>query len=247
MAEPPPTVASQGAQTPDNKQQRPEDAALPIIIIQSPADASHSQDRETKADKHDTDDLDAQIRAAEAAKKQISPAWAAVGITLLGTVFVFWNLQEVRGANAIAERAIHAHVRPWIGLAKATLKPLSDGLPAEIAVEVENFGQSPALRVRSGITCALVDPKDAPPAPGVAKNCATLFPGTQMKLAPEVGKMVPLPTGSVAAIHAGAAVFWAVVQLLYEDSLGEHETLMHLKYNPKTGLFGGAEGGDRIT
>jgi len=247
VSQPAPPVASQSTQAADKKPQRPEDTALPIIIIQDPADASHAQDREAKSDKHDDDDLRAQIRAADAAEKQVSPAWAAVAITLLGTMFVYWNLREVRNANAIAERAIHAHARPWIGLVRATLKPLNDGLPAEIAVEVENFGQSPALRVRSGISCSLIAPNHAPPDPGVAKHCATLFPGTQMKLAPDIGKSTPLPPGSVAAIQAGAVVFWAVVQLFYEDGLGEHETLMQLRYNPKTGLFGGAEGGDRIT
>lgn len=100
MPAPGPPVAEQPANGPDAKPQPPPPPPLQVQIIESAADAEHTQEREAKSDKHEAEDLDAQVRAANAAEKQVRFAWVTTFLTFAGTVLLIWNLTEARKANS---------------------------------------------------------------------------------------------------------------------------------------------------
>lgn len=94
-----------------------------ILTPRSYAQGPPSQDRQVKADLHDARELDAEVRAAKAAEKQVLAAWAAAFLTFMGTALLVWNLREARRANRIANAAL-AHAkqvadeegRPWVAI-----------------------------------------------------------------------------------------------------------------------------------
>ena len=126
-------------------------------------DAVHTQEREAKADKHDAEDLAAQIRAAKAAEEQIPPMWVAAFLTFAGTLLLIWNLTEARKANRIAREAIaqseqhiQMQLRPQITAQYASLASSlaleqgqnNHGLRIDVTINVKNAGSGIARNVQ---------------------------------------------------------------------------------------------------
>lgn len=84
----------------------PTDAVpFPVRVVESPSEAADRQAREAKTDKHDTEDLDAQIRAATAAEKQVGIGLGATALSFVGMVLLIWTLFETRRTAKAAEQA----------------------------------------------------------------------------------------------------------------------------------------------
>ena len=117
IAVPSPPVKEQTTGGANSKPYPTEQAPLPVRIIESATGSQHTKTRETQADKHDAKDLDAQIRAANAAEKQILPSWAGAILSFVGTLLILWSLCESREANRLTRRALlHAKEtdRAWM-------------------------------------------------------------------------------------------------------------------------------------
>lgn len=69
-----------------------------------------AESRETKSDERQNRDLDAQIRAADAAEQQVFPSWLAAILSFAGTLLIIWSLKIARDANRIAREG----QRPWL-------------------------------------------------------------------------------------------------------------------------------------
>jgi hypothetical protein len=71
-AEGPPRVKAEAADNTNRNQYPTNDSPLPVRVIESPSDAADRKTREADAAKHEQDDLRAQVRAADAAEKQVA-------------------------------------------------------------------------------------------------------------------------------------------------------------------------------
>jgi hypothetical protein len=132
------------------------DAPLPIRIVQSAAEVKHGQEREDKSDDHDVKDLDAQMRAANAAEKQITLGWAVAILTFAGTCLLIGNLLAARRAIAQSEEHARIGLRAYVDIqpTKIALVPIKkEGdkwlIYMKIECRVENSGNTPAEDVRA--------------------------------------------------------------------------------------------------
>lgn len=257
-----PPVASQAADSTESKEDPSFDAALPIRTIESAADAKHTQEREAKSDKHDAEDLDAQIRAADAAEKQISPAWAAAAITFLGTIFVYWNLKEIQKSNRIsarsakaaedgvevARKAIAIANRPWVGVEQMALRPMIPGSPLDVAVLVKNFGNSPALKLRCSVNYSVTSGNTVPVLPPTGTSYAVLFPQNSVQLAPGAQGALPITASQIADLQAHKLTLWVISRFIYDDQFGtELTTEMWATYDFAVNRFVASQDKDRVT
>ncbi|RWD79485.1 hypothetical protein [Mesorhizobium sp.] len=145
-------------------------SGLPVTIVETPEQSSHSSEREAASDKHDAVDLKAQERAADAAAESAASAdrqeylarWQ-LGLSAFGVVsLIVTIIYSIRATNAavrsadLAERAIvaaeemgHRELRAYVDVAESRF----EGGPFDplIVVSVKNFGQTPAkdLQVRT--------------------------------------------------------------------------------------------------
>lgn len=145
-------------------------SGLPVTIVETPEQSSHSSEREAVSDKHDAADLNAQNRAADAATESAATAdrqeelarWQ-LGISAFGVVALIVTIfYSIRATNAairsadLAEKAIvaaeemgHRQLRAYIDVAESRF----EGGPFDpvIVISVKNFGQTPAkdLQVRT--------------------------------------------------------------------------------------------------
>ncbi len=94
MASPSPAPEQQSSKQTNGKYRPAEQSALPIRIVQGEADAEDAKAREAKSEDHDSKDLKAQIRAADAAEQQIFPSWLAAILSFMGTGLIVWTLIE---------------------------------------------------------------------------------------------------------------------------------------------------------
>ncbi|AZO68794.1 hypothetical protein [Mesorhizobium sp. M6A.T.Cr.TU.016.01.1.1] len=143
-------------------------SALPVTIMESPDQANHASERETKSDKHEAEDLDAQVRAANAAERgataterQVIPTYAQAIFGLIGMGLLVYTLilnshatnaaakaaEAAIAANQIASRTSQIELRAWIGFNTWHLSGVGkiDSIDAfEIVFEWINTGSTPA-------------------------------------------------------------------------------------------------------
>ncbi|MCZ4430721.1 hypothetical protein O3S81_13530 [Agrobacterium sp. SOY23] len=159
---PPPT--EQVVTEPDKSQN--EASPFPVIIVESGEQADASKGKEVETREHDARELDAQIRAANAAEKQIFPAWIGVLVGAIGTVLLVWTLFETRKAAKAAwdaadsaRNALHSD-RAWITPNEVWADFVDDDGNEKIqcGIRWENTGRSPALRVKFGSHISFVGP-----------------------------------------------------------------------------------------
>ena len=231
VATPRPAVAGQSANSANAQPQPTVDAPLPVQIIQSSSDAEHAQEREAKSDNHDAEDLDAQIRAADAAEKQIPPAWVAAILTFFGTALLVWNLTEARKANRIAIAAIeqserHARqgLRAYIGITSVQRNSVH-AAPLNFYFLIKNAGQTPAydVTVRSGQILLATEPKpdviQLEPAPSYQ---VTLAPGEDTEhyiFGEDISPVIGEP--EIEALNAGKVSLYIEGIISYRDAFRE--------------------------
>jgi hypothetical protein len=79
--------------------------SVPVRVVDEPEDAQRARDREGASDKHDSDDLkaqqkaaDAADRAATAAERQIEVAWWQLGIGVVALLVTIWQTRRAMRA-----------------------------------------------------------------------------------------------------------------------------------------------------
>ncbi|WP_192365468.1 hypothetical protein [Mesorhizobium mediterraneum] len=138
--------------------------SIPVRIIESPDETQHTRDREAASDKHESDDLQAQQKAADAAdraataaERQVITAWWQVGVGIAGMaallVTIWFSIRATNAAvaaNKIAQEHFVAENRPWLSLGEPVFSIHSDDGSSPVVfvkVAVKNVGRSPALNV----------------------------------------------------------------------------------------------------
>lgn len=122
--------------------------------MDNPDDAKRTQEREAKSDKHDAEDLDAQVRAATAAEDQVWPSWLGAGLAGFGTILLIVNLgiAEVdrRDTKRSNERQLRAYLTVSVDADRPQIVQLHPGPPQEqeLHIRVKNDGQTPAYDIR---------------------------------------------------------------------------------------------------
>lgn len=86
------------------------DAPLPVTVLQSVDDAEYTKQRDNKADKFNTDNLDVQIRLAKVAEKQFDAAVAAAVIATIGTFVAGFALYFLIGTYREGKKAANASI-----------------------------------------------------------------------------------------------------------------------------------------
>ncbi len=196
-AGPRPPLGGQAAEKGNAHDSAPSSAPLEVTIVQSSADADHARDRETKSDEHEAKDLDAQVRAADAAEQQILPTWFGVGLSFLGTVLIVSSLKEARSANRIAREHMATDLRAWLlssGVAWKNSEQATDenGVTHDRAlgfvIQYANHGRTPARLRTFWAEIRVVDRDEEPPTfvagdtpirPGIIGPDATVSPPTK--------------------------------------------------------------------
>ncbi|MFK0692656.1 hypothetical protein ACFX5Q_31520 [Mesorhizobium sp. IMUNJ 23033] len=151
-------------------QTRANEPPIPVRIIESPDDTQRTRDREAASDKHDSDDLKAQQKAADAAdraatatERQVVTAWWQVGVGIAGIIAILVTIGfTIRATNAAVRSANHAdesarvaekallvsekiankQLRAYIDV--ADIKMEGDLFSPTIFISIKNFGQTPA-------------------------------------------------------------------------------------------------------
>jgi hypothetical protein len=165
---------------PNGSAGRPDAVAPPgfaVRIVESPEDAEDRRNREKKSDQHETDDLAAQRKAADAAERsattaegQIIPTWIQAAVAIVGTIALLVTIAfSIKATNAavqssnIAEEALadarvnaKRQLRAYLTSRGATLN-YKDGLLTG-SVEITNSGQTPARKARSWIVVVIEKP-----------------------------------------------------------------------------------------
>lgn len=145
VAAPSPAVERQTEQARKDAKDEPA-AAVPVTIVESPEQAVAAERRERESRQHDTADLDAQVRAADAAEQQVLPSWFAAALSFAGTGLIVWSLHEARTANRIAREIGSRQLRPWMLFESIKQEQRVDGT-FTIWVVWKNFGLSPGIDV----------------------------------------------------------------------------------------------------
>ena len=91
---------------PQNPAQTSANKPAPIVVtlVESVEQAEAAKRVQTESRQHDSRDLDAQIRAADAAENQLFPSWFGAILSFMGTGLIVWTLFETRKANAVARK-----------------------------------------------------------------------------------------------------------------------------------------------
>lgn len=208
-------------------------SALPVKVIENPDDANHATERETKADKHDSEDLDAQVRGANAAERgataaerQVVPTYAqailgALGMVLLFAAFLYTKWTYDHSVSS-SERQLRAYIAARTTINYDVRKGVFD-----IHVVGKNCGQTPAYHVQGeGHWVISHDGKEPiwpePDSLG-GSSSGTLGPNEEMHIQFETNDARldhSLTKEECEAIIRGEAGFWAHGRILYLDVFG---------------------------
>jgi len=146
VASPTPTPKEEANHAAEKGDRQPN--PLTVAIVESPEQAIASERREAESRDHNSKDLDAQIRAADSAEKQVVPAWLGAIFSFIGTILIVITLCLTRQANKISRDMFDADIKPFL-----IIRPCSKDikfengllLPDPIEFEIENSGRSPAI------------------------------------------------------------------------------------------------------
>ena len=131
-----------------------ENTPLQVRIIESPADAKRTLERESKSDKHDTEDLDAQIRSAKATENQVLPTWLGAIFSFAGTGLLIWNLFVAEATLNETKSSNERQLRTYLGIKPIGYKTYfieeSGKRILEAKIRIKNYGQTPAYKFECG-------------------------------------------------------------------------------------------------
>lgn len=157
ISSPPPAPKEQASGATNNAKPSPQ--PLAVTIIETPEQRVTADRAQAESRQHDARDLDAQIKAANAAEKQVFPSWMGGILSFIGTVLLIWTLLETRkSANAARDAADYAREALWSNRAWVCSAGVDHGKVAEfietgekdcyaIVVKWKNCGITPALNV----------------------------------------------------------------------------------------------------
>ncbi|MEQ8328195.1 MAG: hypothetical protein RIE84_14650 [Parvibaculum sp.] len=238
--------ADQGEQT-QKTPDADERAAEPVYrvrVMRDESEAVADEEKDRREEQRSEQDLDAQRSMAESADKLVEQTWWQIGIGLLGTALVLWNLILARKSNDAAVQAARAALRSATidseiarGRLRATNMQLADHTPFpvkqpsgevyvksledliednEILLELENIGQSAASvrEVRIGYSVG-----ELPDEPIYDRWKKSYSPAMLIPMGPYSLRLFlnELSDAETAAIYRGEAKYWVYGEIEYVD------------------------------
>jgi hypothetical protein len=213
-----------------------EQAPLPTRSIESPADAERSKARESRDEKHDADDLSAQLRVADAAEKQIWLGWAAWALSLIGVWLLWSTLRETRKTSQAAQADAEANAKAAEN-ARKQLRAYVSAQPdfvdnvgpttIRMRLSLTNHGATPASKVVTAVAIGILPfplPQQYPfvePASAIGEGGATIHSGSTVTV--HSTESFPVTDIANAIKNAGVRIYmYGTVQ--YEDAFGLTQT-----------------------
>ena len=216
--------------------------AHPVVILETPAQASSAKEREQSQDRYHSADLKAQQdaadgaqRAAATAERQEVPAWMQIWLASVGTVvaaiaLIFSIISERRNRKATQEQ-LRAYV--LLETFKLSVKTWHQDINTpfmilEPHIVLKNFGQSLASDLTISMRFAIWDMPhigaDFPPLdPIEARNSRSLLgPGAVANLSTAAISLT-IPEFELLLGGMKKAYVWGVAD--YVDIFGENQTL----------------------
>lgn len=240
---PSPSPEKQGASGTSQTQKDP--SPLPVSIIETPEQAVASNSREAKSQQHDASDLNAQIRAADAAEDQIFPAWVAAFLSFVGTLLIIWTLYETRKANRISSReyarsrnearkayklaadTAEGQLRPYLFVERVDALRTTLDLDC-VDIVIKNFGNSPATKVwfTSAFQRCKFGEVVVPSSEQVWLTCRDIAPHHHQRLRAPID--VEDWRGSVDQIEKGNIVLVIRLKFRYQFAASKFDTGDHV-------------------
>jgi hypothetical protein len=226
--------------------------SIPVRIIEDPIEAQRARDSEEKTRKHETDDLQAQIRtadaserAAAAAERQIVIAWWQLAFAGLGTIAFLYTLKLARqankhalsavetaeAANAISEDTAKRQLRAYIEVRAVYPRELEDGKPVPVCIELANCGQTPARNIAA---MGQVFTGEYPLGPGAPQAPDTLPEDPRGSVGPDLPVLLiyrtaqPYSSDFQEHLDSGKFGVWIHGVVRYEDIFGRR---WHTRFN----------------
>ena len=121
------------------------------MVVETPAQTQSREEREAESKEHERLDLKAQEKAADAADAQVLPNRVGTVLTVVGTLVLFLTLRLTQQSLNLSRRTSVAELRAYLGVYSYRAEHRKDGT-VDLSFVVQNFGQTPAVRLRSGWT-----------------------------------------------------------------------------------------------
>lgn len=149
-------------------------------------------------------------------------------------------------ANEITEKAFQSSIRPWVGRDGDIELHLEAGDPVRVKVNLKNYGESPAVNLRSVVALESGPPTALPPMPLADTSLSTsvhiLFPGAAFFASP-YGNLPPATENDILMIKAGSRSLWVHGRVEYLSQWGtKHHTAFRYYYKPGYGIIPSEEG-----
>lgn len=216
----------------------PQPAPIPVVVLKTPGQAITDEASAAESRKHNAEDLDAQVRAANAAEKQISPAWAAAFLTFAGTVLLVWNLIVARRSVAVARQHMTTDLRAWV-VPGDPIVQISAGMRVAgvvheeglmFAVPFQNTGRTPAVQALIGIYHEIGPRTGTAPAIRVPANP---FDASRVVIGPgQRGQSVwRIMVGEeMSAFLAGRSALYIVAEATYHTIFDDESRVTEICY-----------------
>lgn len=189
--------AQQRQPDPDTQNSANAPPPLAVTIVETPEQTVAAQGRENEERQHERADLDAQVTAADAASRQVWPAWLAAILSFAGTLLIVWTLFLTRQANRTAMKERASNTRRAAAAGEDTKKALAIAKrnADAAAQQVDHVRDDQASRLRAWVTLDTA-------------TCDFMMKGGEQKV-----EIVPIwiNLGQTPAFNFRSAVAWAIV------------------------------------
>ncbi len=120
--------------------QQPAKPPVAITVVESSEQAVASASREAETRKHDAEDLDAQVWAANAVEQQVAPVWWAAVLSFIGTALIVLTFLANRDTS-------RRELRAYVMIKSVVCGDIKAGETIFAVVSFINSGPTPALDV----------------------------------------------------------------------------------------------------
>src|SRR5215470_2095214 len=157
------------------------------------------------------------------------------GLLVVATVLLFLS---TRKSVRVAERALLAAHRPWVGPKTVFSEQLAAGHIIKAYVEIKNTGGSPALKMRAAFRGDFLPTDTAPSLPNSSQAPdKALFPDTPDYYYP-FGRSRVMSKADFDGILSGQTVAWIIGRVDYFDGVGRlHTTNIRTRWDQSQGAF----------
>lgn len=191
---------------------------FPIVVVESEPQSKDRADAEKRSTEHDRLDLLAQEKAADAAHAQVVPNRISAALTVIGTLALLCTLILTQRSLNLSRQTAIAELRAYLGV--HSYKAVQRDGRLMLSLLVQNFGNTPAVRLRCGWSIMTGPPGPIPTEfsfqtpPDSTQEVGLLTPNGEFNFGPGI-----LSPAKVAALNEGKVACFIFGWLDYDDTL----------------------------